>query len=108
MPAKWEHCLYQISYHTHATLNAWYRCTNVFFYTGYNGEADDTQWPMDHMLAASDNDQDPGDELQFMDQEEDILLIDQQNGDVADQRIADDTEEMNALQRDNLLTDQTL
>ena len=81
----------------------------MYFYTGYNGEADDTQYvPMDHMLAASDNNQDPRDELQFMNQEEeDILLTDQQNGDVADQRIADDVEEMNALQRDdneNLLT----
>ena len=56
---------------------------------------------MDHMLAASDNDQDPGDELQFMDQEENILLGDQQNGNMADQRIADDAEEMNALQRDD-------
>ena len=80
----------------------------MYFYTGYNGEADDTQWPMDHMLAASDNDQDPGDELQFMDQEEDILLTDQQNSDEADQRIADDAEKMNALQQDNLLTVQTL
>ena len=82
--------------------------TLMYFYTGYNGEADDTQWPMDHMLAASDNDQDPGDELQFMDQEEDILLTDQQNSDEADQRIADDAEKMNALQQDNLLTVQTL